>query len=173
MVFNATELLQDTDKLYHIMLYEYTSPWSGFELTTLVVIGTDSTILNTSQRNYSMSNIMKKGLFTKISCKIFYETAQPIWTKLCHCVVPILNCIQLVLAPSKMATVTKTKTLMVNGPKQLYLKPESAKIVTWRSWLGALWHIFLLLWSISEIRHIFFRFVQVNDTEDFAWYFGK
>jgi hypothetical protein len=35
-------LLQVTDKLYHTMLYiEYTSPWTGFELTTLVVIGTD------------------------------------------------------------------------------------------------------------------------------------
>ena len=32
-------LLQVTDKLYHIMLY--TSPWSRFELTTSVVIGTD------------------------------------------------------------------------------------------------------------------------------------
>ena len=37
-----------TDKLYHIMLIEYTSPWVGFELTALtitsptcVVIGTD------------------------------------------------------------------------------------------------------------------------------------
>jgi hypothetical protein len=30
---------QVTDKLYHIMLY--TSAWSRFELTTLVVIGTD------------------------------------------------------------------------------------------------------------------------------------
>ena len=26
---------------YHIMLYEYTSPWIGFEPTTLVMIGTD------------------------------------------------------------------------------------------------------------------------------------
>jgi hypothetical protein len=33
-----TELSQVTDKLYHIMLY--TSPWSRFELTTSVVIGT-------------------------------------------------------------------------------------------------------------------------------------
>jgi hypothetical protein len=32
-------LLQVTDKLYYIMLY--TSPWSRFELTTSVVIGTD------------------------------------------------------------------------------------------------------------------------------------
>ena len=35
----TTNLLQVTDKLYHTMLY--TSPWSRFELTTSVVIGTD------------------------------------------------------------------------------------------------------------------------------------
>ena len=34
----TTDLLQDTDKFYHIMLY--TSPWSRFELTS-VMIGTD------------------------------------------------------------------------------------------------------------------------------------
>jgi len=33
------DLSQVTDKRYRIMLY--TSPWTGFELTTLVVIGTD------------------------------------------------------------------------------------------------------------------------------------
>jgi len=35
----TTNLSQVTDKLYHIMLY--TSPWSRFELTTSVVIGTN------------------------------------------------------------------------------------------------------------------------------------
>jgi hypothetical protein len=35
----TTDLSQVTDKLYHIMFY--TSPWSRFELTTSVVIGTD------------------------------------------------------------------------------------------------------------------------------------
>jgi hypothetical protein len=34
-----TNLSQVTDKFYHIMLY--TSPWSRFELTTSVVIGTE------------------------------------------------------------------------------------------------------------------------------------
>jgi hypothetical protein len=34
----TTDLSHVTDKLYHIMLY--TSPWSRFELTTSVVIGT-------------------------------------------------------------------------------------------------------------------------------------
>jgi hypothetical protein len=28
---------------YYILCIEYTSPWTGFELTTLVVIGTDCT----------------------------------------------------------------------------------------------------------------------------------
>jgi hypothetical protein len=37
----TTDLSQATDKLYHIMLY--ISPWSRFELTTSVVIGTDCT----------------------------------------------------------------------------------------------------------------------------------
>ena len=35
----TTDLLQVTDKRYHIMMYS--SPWSRFELTTSVVIGTD------------------------------------------------------------------------------------------------------------------------------------
>jgi hypothetical protein len=37
----TTDLSKVTDKLYHIMLYS--SPWSRFELTTSVGIGTDCT----------------------------------------------------------------------------------------------------------------------------------
>jgi hypothetical protein len=38
-----TDLPRVTDKLYHIMLY--TSFWVGFELTMLMVIGTDCTVV--------------------------------------------------------------------------------------------------------------------------------
>ena len=44
----TTDLSQVTDKLYHIM--SYTSPWSIFELTTSVVIGTDC--ISSCKSNY-------------------------------------------------------------------------------------------------------------------------
>ena len=37
----TTEMPQVTDKLYHILLYQVHLVWAGFELTTLVVIGTN------------------------------------------------------------------------------------------------------------------------------------
>jgi hypothetical protein len=43
-LLTTTDIPQVTGKLDHIMLHEYTaSPWEGFELTALVVIGTDCT----------------------------------------------------------------------------------------------------------------------------------
>jgi hypothetical protein len=50
----TADLPQVTVKLYHILLYEYTLPWTGFELTTLVVIGTDCT--GSCKSNYHTIN---------------------------------------------------------------------------------------------------------------------
>ena len=44
----TTDLSQVTDKFYHIILY--TSPWSRFELTSSVVIGTD--FIGSCKSNY-------------------------------------------------------------------------------------------------------------------------
>ena len=74
----TTDLSQVTDNLYHIMLY--TSPWSRFELTTSVVIGTDCigscksnyhtiTVTSTNRLNFNfnrdkMRNICRGSLLS-------------------------------------------------------------------------------------------------------------
>ena len=60
----TTDLLQVTDKLYHIML-----TWTGFEITTLVVIGTDCTGSCKSNYHTIMTTIAPTDIvFLYIKC---------------------------------------------------------------------------------------------------------
>ena len=59
----TTDLPQVIGKLYHIMLYQVTLPWAGFELTTLMVICTDWT-------GSSKSNMILK--VTKFETRVNY-----------------------------------------------------------------------------------------------------
>jgi hypothetical protein len=79
----TTDLSQVTDKLYHIMLY--TSPWSRFELTTSVVMGTDCIC----------------------SCKSNHQTITATTAHVNTCMIHIISCI------SKFRWVSNLLTLSV------------------------------------------------------------
>ena len=65
----TTDPSQVTDKLYHIMLC--TSPWSGFELTTSVVIGTNC--IGSCKSNYHTITALRALFSGKASVSILLQ----------------------------------------------------------------------------------------------------
>ena len=64
----TTNLSQIADKLYHKMIFiKYTTSWVGFELTTLVVIGTDSTGSCKSNYNIITATTAPKNIKWKVN----------------------------------------------------------------------------------------------------------
>ena len=80
----TTDLSQVTDKRYHIILY--TSPWSRFELTTSMVIGTDCICSCKSNYHTIMATIAPH---TKDECldnvRLTPFAVLSIWSQICLC----------------------------------------------------------------------------------------
>ena len=89
----TTDLSQVTDKLYYIMLY--TSPWSRFELTTSVVVGTAS-IGNCKSNYHAITSTTAPHLrfeIFKVKPSFYVRVAQisfSIWNKIFDVRVEIL-----------------------------------------------------------------------------------
>ena len=73
----TTDLSQVTDKHYHIMLY--TLPWSRFELTTSVVIGTDC--IGSCKSNYHTITATTAPILVCLFCWLWCKYQKDVYLK--------------------------------------------------------------------------------------------
>lgn len=101
------------------------------------------------------------GFFINSTCQ-FEANVQ----RYSHSVVPILNYIQLVQAPSKMVTVTKNNFFYGKGTKAALFEARISKICNSKDLImvrSSLTYIYQL-WLIFVDMEYLFRFVPVSDT---------